>query len=136
MTNRERAMRILHYQSADRLPAVHFGYWSELLQEWEQQGKIPQGLASRYRDGNEADRELDRLIGWDFNWYNVKSAKKDLFPGFEKKIIEILPDGAQRVQTAYGTIERFKSGVTSLRASVTVANEETINESGPTCLCS
>ena len=114
MTNRERAMNILHYRQADRFPAVHFGYWSELLQEWEQQGKIPQGLASRYRDGNEADRELDRLIGWDFNWYNVKSAKKDLFPGFEKKVIEILPDGAQRVQTAYGTIERFKSGVTSI----------------------
>ena len=34
MTNRERAMNILHYKDADRLPAVHFGYWGELLVEW------------------------------------------------------------------------------------------------------
>lgn len=40
MTNRERAMNILHYKDADRMPAVHFGYLEELLQEWAQQGKI------------------------------------------------------------------------------------------------
>lgn len=34
MTNRERAMNILHYKPADRMPAVHFGYWEELLAEW------------------------------------------------------------------------------------------------------
>ena len=34
MTNRERAMNILHYKPADRLPAVHFGYWGQLLGEW------------------------------------------------------------------------------------------------------
>ena len=34
MTNRERAMNILHYQPVDRMPAVHFGYWAELLTEW------------------------------------------------------------------------------------------------------
>ena len=34
MTNRERAMNVLHYRRTDRLPAVHFGYWGELLQEW------------------------------------------------------------------------------------------------------
>ena len=31
MTNRERALNILHYQSADRMPAVHFGYWADCL---------------------------------------------------------------------------------------------------------
>mgnify|MGYP003311936207 CR=1 FL=1 len=45
MTNRERAMNILHYKSVDRLPAVHFGYWGELLKEWAEQGKIPKELA-------------------------------------------------------------------------------------------
>ena len=39
MTNRERAMNILHYQPADRFPAVHFGYWSELLEEWAGQDR-------------------------------------------------------------------------------------------------
>ena len=31
MTNRERTMNILHFKDADRMPAVHFGYWGELL---------------------------------------------------------------------------------------------------------
>ena len=44
MTNRERAMNILHYKPVDRLPAVHFGYWPELLAEWAEQGTIPAEL--------------------------------------------------------------------------------------------
>ena len=47
MTNRERAMNILHYRPVDRFPAVHFGYWSSLLEEWAEQGKIPKELADR-----------------------------------------------------------------------------------------
>ena len=38
MTNRERAMNLLRFQPVDRMPAVHFGYWSELLTEWAEQG--------------------------------------------------------------------------------------------------
>ena len=34
MLNRERAYNLLHYKNVDRLPAVHFGYWGELLNEW------------------------------------------------------------------------------------------------------
>ena len=68
MTNRERAMNILHYKPADRMPAVHFGYWEELLAEWADQKKIPKELAEHNYDGSEKDRELDKLIGWDFNW--------------------------------------------------------------------
>ena len=64
MNNRERAMNILHFRPADRMPAVHFGYWRELLYEWADQGKISRGLARDWHDGNAADRELDRIIGW------------------------------------------------------------------------
>ena len=45
MNNRERAYNILHFKPVDRLPAVHFGYWSDLLEEWAAQGKIPADLA-------------------------------------------------------------------------------------------
>lgn len=82
MTNRERAMNILHYKPVDRMPAVHFGYWRELLDEWAEQGKISkelrQGFRGGYGDGCEADRELDKIIGWDFNWYSCRSAKRGL----------------------------------------------------------
>lgn len=114
MTNRERAMNLLHYKSVDRMPAVHFGYWRELLLEWAEQGHIPQDLARTVGDGNAADRELDRIIGWDFNWYRCCGANRGLLPGFERKILETLPDGTQRVQSSVGLIERIKPGIASI----------------------
>ena len=114
MTNRERAMNILHYKPVDRFPAVHFGYWRELLLEWADQGHIPQERARTVGDGNAADRELDRIIGWDFNWYRCYGANRGLLPGFERTILETLPDGTQRVQNSVGLIERIKPGIASI----------------------
>ena len=114
MTNIERAMNILHYRDVDRLPAVHFGYWPELLTEWAQQGKIPQELAVGNWDGSPKDQELDKLIGWDFNWYSTKGSNNGLYPRFEKKVLETFPDGTQRIQSDLGIIERIKPGVTSI----------------------
>ena len=115
MTNRERALNILHYRSVDRLPAVHFGYWDELLYEWAEQGMIPKELAEGgNRDSSDRDRELDKLIGWDFNWANCRSGQMGLKPQFESKVIEKLPDGSLRVQNTKGLIERVKPGVESI----------------------
>ncbi len=114
MTNRERAMNILHYQPADRMPAVHFGYWNELLLEWAEQGKISMDLAKAWGDGNDADRELDKIIGWDFNWYRCRGADKRLRPLFETKVLETFPDGTQRIQNSLGLIERQKPGNQSI----------------------
>ncbi|MCQ2399013.1 MAG: hypothetical protein MJ072_00725 [Clostridia bacterium] len=116
MTNRERTMNILHYKPADRMPAVHFGYWRELLYEWAEQGKIPVRLAENYGEGNEADRELDKIIGWDFTWgWGISiSANQGLFPRFPVKELEVLPDGTRRVQNKDGLIEKIKPGVVSI----------------------
>lgn len=118
MTNKERTMNILHYRSADRMPAVHFGYWSELLEEWAEQGHITMDLAKAWGDGNEADRELDRMLGWDFNWYHTASGHNGLKPGFESKVLEKLPDGSQLVQNGVGLIEQVKEGLDSIPAQV------------------
>ena len=93
MDNRERAMNILHYKPVDRFPAVHFGYWRELLYEWAEQGHIPLEYAKKWSDGNSFDMELDKIIGWDFNWYTVKGSNNGLLPKFERKLLEVLPDG-------------------------------------------
>ena len=114
MTNRERAMNILHYKEADRLPAVHFGYWPELLWEWVEQGKIPIEIAAGHGDGNEQDKALDKLIGWDFNWNTIVGSQNGLMPCFEEKVLEVLPDGCKRVQTPVGLIERVKPGIVSI----------------------
>ena len=88
MTNLERAMNILHYKPVDRLPAVHFSYWSDLLTEWADQGKISRELAVGNHDGSEKEKELDKIIGWDFNWNHVVGTNngatvvvKDAFTG-------------------------------------------------------
>ena len=114
MTNRERALNILRYQPVDRLPAVHFGYWHELVQEWADQGKIPQEIADHYGDSNEYDKQLDNIIGWDFNWQNMRGARNGLLPAFETKILDVLPDGTQRVQNSVGLIEKIHPGVVSI----------------------
>lgn len=116
MTNRERALNLLHYKPVDRMPAVHFGYWKELLIEWAEQGKISMDLARSQGDGNAADRELDRLIGWDFNWQHMVGSHNGLKPGFEHKVLETLPDGTQRIQNGAGLIERVRPGVVSIPA--------------------
>ena len=88
MTNRERAMNILHFKDVDRLPAVHFGYWDELLTEWAEQGKIPRELAEGgNRDGSENDRKLDELIGWDFNWSCTVGANNGLMSGTKFELV-------------------------------------------------
>ena len=114
MTNRERALNLLKFKPVDRLPAVHFGYWNELLYEWAEQGKIPLRLAEQWRDSNDADAELDKLIGWDFNWACGNGANNGLKPRFEQKVLGVLPDGSQRIINNLGLIERIKPGKTSI----------------------
>lgn len=114
MTNRERAMNILRSRPVDRFPAVHFGYWAELLPEWVEQGKIPARLAENNYDGSETERELDERIGWDFNWSRTVGANGGLLPPFEYKVLAELPDGSRRIQNSVGLIERVKPGVESI----------------------
>ena len=116
MTNRERAMNILHFRQADRLPAVHFGYWKELLFEWAQHGKIPAEIAEKQGDGNEYDRKLDGILGFDFNWCRTYGADMGLRPPFETKVLEELPDGSRRVRNSFGIVEKIHPGVVSIPA--------------------
>lgn len=114
MTNRERVMNVLHYRDVDRLPAVHFGYWPELLVEWAEQGKIPEELSKGNYDGSDKEVALDKIIGWDCNWSRTVGCNNGLFPCFEYKVLEVLPDGSRRVQNSLGVIERVKPGTVSI----------------------
>ncbi len=115
MTTRERCLSILHYKDVDRMPAVHFGYWQELLYEWAEQGHITKEMAKDARaDGSPAQRDLDKIIGWDTVWHSIRCANMALNPKFEGKVLETLPNGSQRVQTGNGVIERTKPGVVSI----------------------
>ena len=71
-------------------------------------------LAQSVRDGNDADRELDKILGWDFDWDRCYGANRRLFPLFERKILETLPDGTLRIQNSEGLIEKIKPGIHSI----------------------
>ena len=118
MNNRQRAMNILHFKPVDRMPAVHFGYWDELLDEWADQGKLSRELVVGYKARlPECISKMDEIFGWDFEWPRCyHKANMRLNPEFEKKVLETLPDGTQRIQTELGTIERVKPGVVSIPA--------------------
>ena len=117
MHNRDRALNILNYRPVDRMPAVHFGYWDELLDEWVAQGKLDRDLVEGYKARiPEYLTRLDEILGWDFEWphcYNTKTNMK-LYPPFEYKVLEELEGGTLRVQTEIGTIERIKPGIVSI----------------------
>lgn len=114
MTNRERAMNILHYKPVDRMPAVHFGYWPELLREWVEQGHLTPEQIKGWKDGNAVDQELDRILGWDFNWYHAFGSARGIMPGFTPQVLEVFPDGTKRTMDRNGLIQRIHPGVTSI----------------------
>ena len=116
MTPRELCMNILHYREVDRLPAVHFGYWAQLLDEWAEQGHITKELVEAHKKGNkDAKAEMNKIFGWDCGWSDgLAGTRNGLFPRFERKTLEVLPDGSHRIINGAGVIERVKPGIVSI----------------------
>ncbi|MBE6641564.1 MAG: hypothetical protein E7619_08255 [Ruminococcaceae bacterium] len=116
MTPRELCMNVLHYRDVDRLPAVHFGYWAQLLDEWAEQGHITKELAEAHKKGNkDAKAEMNKIFGWDCGWSDgLAGTRNGLFPRFERKTLEVLPDGSHRIINGAGVIERVKPGIVSI----------------------
>ena len=111
MTTRERAKAVLNYESYDRLPIVHFGFWDETLVEWAEQGIISSELARSWKDGNAADHELTQILGFDCNWHKLFRPNTILSPGFEPTVLRELPDGSKEVLSRDGVINIRKDGV-------------------------
>lgn len=118
MNNRERALAVLRYQSYDRLPLVHFGYWRETLRKWANEGHISDALVKAHGDGNPADYELNAMLGWDFNWQCMFSPNVHLRPSFESKIIKTFEDGTEHVLNGDGVVLCQKPGVGSIPAEI------------------
>ena len=114
MDNTTRAMNILNYRDTDRMPAVHFGYWKELLQEWVELGHLKPEEIVGVGDGNDADYRLNAKLGWDFNWRTTRRGSASLRPSFKSEVIEELSDGSRKVLTSWGVIEIVKPGIVSI----------------------
>ena len=118
MTHRQRVKNILNYQSYDRLPVVHFGYWNETLAKWAMEGHLTEEDAKTWGDGNVTDARIDKLLGWDFNWSSNFGPEHHLQPWFETKVIRELPDGSRHVMNAEGVVELEVTGAVSIRAEI------------------
>ena len=118
MNNRERTLAILNYEDYDRMPIVHFGYWNETLIKWAEEGHMSMELAKGWWDGSDADLEIDKIIGWDFNWSRTVGARVGLMPGFQRKIMKEREDGAFEVMNEDGAIVLEKPGAGSIPAEI------------------
>ncbi len=104
MNNRQRTLAVLRYQSYDRLPIVHFGFWNETLETWAAQGHITIEQAKSWFDGNATDGVLSEKLGFDFNWNNCFSPSSGLDPAFESKVLETFPGGSQHLLNHEGVV--------------------------------
>lgn len=118
MTNRERALAVLHYEPYDRLPLVHFGYWPETLTRWADEGHVSDALVKAHDDGNPADYELNELLGWDFNWQCMFYPDCGLRPRFQSRVIRTLEDGTEHVLDGNGVVLCRAPGAGSIPAEI------------------
>ena len=104
MNNRERIMAVLNYEKYDRLPVVHFGFWTETLQKWAAEGRISTDEAKNWSDGNPIDAIIGQKLGFDCNYYSCFYPYNRLYPSFESKILKTFPDGSMHVLNGDGVI--------------------------------
>lgn len=118
MNNRQRALSILNYENVDYLPVVHFGFWDETLEVWAQQGHITDQEARSWGDGNSTDDAIGNRLGFDFNWYHTFGGNYDLLPFFERKVLDVLPDGTRKVFSRDGVIILEKDDATGIPTEI------------------
>ena len=117
MNNRERVRAIMHYESYDRMPCVAFGFWTETVDKWADEGHITREMAEDYKkygDNTAADYAIMRKLGFDFDWNCCAGASNSLFPSFERKVLRVEKDGFQVIQDGNGHLVRVKPGVDSI----------------------
>ncbi|MCJ7583367.1 MAG: hypothetical protein MUO30_01160 [Anaerolineales bacterium] len=118
MNNRTRTLAILNYETYDRIPLVHFGYWHATKDKWAAEGHITPEQAQGHADGNAIDVEMNRLLGWDFCWKCAFSWNNRLEPMFERRILEERPDGSRLIMNEDGVSVIEKTGVFSIPTEV------------------
>lgn len=118
MNNRERALAVLNYQPYDRLPVVHFGYWTETLEKWAAEGHLTRTQAASWRPANAVDRALATQLGFDFGWGDTFGPNTGLHPGFRRRVITTFPDGSQHVLDRDGAIVLQKPDIVSIPSEI------------------
>lgn len=118
MNNRQRVQSIFSYQAVDRIPVVHFGFWTETLEKWYHEGHITKEEWMGWADGNVFDRSIGEKLGFDFNWYTCFTPRTGLFPAFEVQDVGEYPAGGRMIRNPNGVIILQKEGAGSIPAEI------------------
>lgn len=131
MTNKERVQAIMHDKNYDRMPVVSFGFWTQTLRKWRDEGHIsPERVYERPMSDWEYD-EINRELGFDFNWNTLYGISQYLLePVFEEKVLEEYPDGKQKVLDLEGNQVIIRPGEASIpmEAGHTLTDRESFEE--------
>lgn len=118
MNNRERLHAIMNYEKPDRMPAVHFGYTPEVIEKWVQEGHLSKYLLDLEDYSYELEDIVSEKLGFDFGWHASRLTTTELFPFFEEKVVEHLPDGFDKVLNSDGVYILQKADAGSIPAEV------------------
>ena len=117
-TNRDRSHAILHYMPYDKLPVVHFGYWTETLIKWAQEGHISMDDAQGWSDGTPVCKRISDKLGFDFAWFNAFPGFGLLHPLFERRVLRTLSDGSREVMNIDGVVVLEKDEAGSIPSEI------------------
>ena len=62
---RERVLHILRYEPYDWMPVAHFGFWNELYDKWEAEGRIPCDAERKELGRGNGERMVAEKLGFD-----------------------------------------------------------------------
>ena len=97
-------MAVLNYEKYDRFPVIHFGFWTETLQKWAEEGHISVEEATSWSDGNPTDATIGEKLGFDCNYYSCFYPQNRIYPVFESEILKTFPDGSMHILNGDGVI--------------------------------
>ena len=80
MTQRERFLRCMAFQSVDRIPLMDMGLWPETLERWHDEG-----LPAEVNSLRALERHLELDVSFNMNWLPIEF---DVYPAFEEEILE------------------------------------------------
>jgi hypothetical protein len=118
MNDRERVSAILHYESYDRMPLVHFGFWEETLDKWVNEGHLTADERDHHMANRWNDRELPRKLGFDITWHSFFAPASHLWPGFGEQLLEEAPDGTRKLRNNDGVVVVVRPGAHGIPAEV------------------
>ncbi len=84
LSARERFNRTMHYQHADYVSHLEFGYWDELKETWMEQGHLPTSF--RQPDGSIPDRTVEEYFG--IEQFETFDARIGALPERPREVVE------------------------------------------------